>query len=85
MKRTKEERQNEARIIVAKLTELKLTILYEPVRELLKILKEYIEIGNNISINIPFVEIHKDIVGHLSKFKNKDCWVMLKHRPNKFH
>ena len=40
MKRTKEERQNEARIIVAKLTELKLTILYEPVRELLKILKE---------------------------------------------
>jgi len=36
--------------------------------------------GNNISINIPFTEISKDIVGHLSKFKNKDCWVMLQHR-----
>jgi len=85
MKRSKEERQNEARIIIAKLTELKLTIIYEPVKELLKILKEYIDNGKNISINIPFVEINKDIVGHLSTFKNKECWVMLKHRQNKFH
>ena len=80
MRRTKEERQAEAKKIISKLTELKLTIIYEPIKELLKILKEYIDNGNNISINIPFTEISKDIVGHLSKFKNKDCWVMLQHR-----
>ena len=51
MKRTKEERRAEAKIIIAKLTELKLTIIYEPVKELFKILREYIEIGKNISIN----------------------------------
>ena len=43
--RTKEERQEEVKKIIKKLTELELSICYEPVKELYAVMKEYIEKG----------------------------------------
>tara|TARA_Y100000389_G_C17299714_1_gene432307 strand:+ start:87 stop:332 length:246 start_codon:yes stop_codon:yes gene_type:complete len=77
MNRTKEERQNEAKIIISKLTELNLTTIYEPVQELLKMLKIYIENGETIKINIPFYSIKKIIVGKLYSNKSENCWLKL--------
>ena len=77
MIRTKEQRQQESRIIIDKLTELKLTIMYEPIQQLFQILKNYIHKGVSVSIDIPFPEIRKRIVGKLPINKNEDCWVKL--------
>tara|TARA_Y100000389_G_scaffold188459_1_gene211062 strand:- start:310 stop:552 length:243 start_codon:yes stop_codon:yes gene_type:complete len=77
MKRTKQERQKEVRIIIDKLTELKLTVIYEPVRDLMSLLREYIQEGEDIKINIPFNEIKKTIVGRLFACVNTPCWLKL--------
>ena len=57
MNRTKEERQNEVRIIIRKLTELNLTTIYSPIVELMTLLKKYIQEEVDIKIKIPFFEI----------------------------
>lgn len=77
MNRTKEERQNEVRVIIEKLTQLRLTTIYEPIRDLMSVLKKYIEEGNDIKINIPFNEISKRIVGYLFANSRKECWLKL--------
>ena len=61
MNRTKEEKKLEAKKIISKLTELKLTVIYEPVRELFELLKKYIEEEKNVKINIDFYEIKKNL------------------------
>ena len=75
--RTKEERKNEARIIINKLTELELTVSYEPVKELFAILQKYINDGGKISISIPFPMIERRIKGLLSDTVNEKCWIVL--------
>ena len=75
--KTKEERKKEIRIIINKLTELELTIQYEPVKELFKILQTYINEGGKIKINIPFPMINKNIKGLLPDTINEKCWVKL--------
>lgn len=77
MNRTKQERQNEVKVIIVKLTDLKLTTIYEPILELMGILKKYIEDGTDININIPFNEIRKKIVGCLFANSDKECWLKL--------
>lgn len=77
--RDSEERKKEAHKIISKLTELNLTIQYEPVKELFKILKEYVDNGGNKEINIPFPMINKRIKGHLPDTLNDECFVALKH------
>ena len=52
--RNKKERQEEVKIIIKKLTELQLTVIYEPVRSLLISLRNYVEKGENTKINISF-------------------------------
>jgi hypothetical protein len=59
--RTKEERKEEVRIIINKLTELELTIAYEPIKELFIIMQKYINEGGKIPINIQFPMIEKRI------------------------
>lgn len=75
--RTKKEKQNEVKKIVSKLTELKLTMIYEPIRELFLILKRYVEESKDIKINIKFPEIKKNIIGNLAIHRSKECWVKI--------
>ena len=77
--RTKEERSKEARIIIEKLTELELTITYDPIKELFTILQKYINDGGKIKISIPFPMINKRILGLLPDTVNEKCWVKLVH------
>ena len=51
--------------MIEKLTQLRLTTIYEPIRDLMNVSKKYIEEGNDIQINIPFNEISKRIIGYL--------------------
>lgn len=75
--RTKEERKEEIRIIINKLSELELTIAYEPIKELFKIMQQYINAGGKIKINIEFIMINRVIKGVLSDTINEKCWVKL--------
>lgn len=77
--RTEEERQYEARVIINKLTELKLTIQYEPIRELLIIIQNYIRDGKKQEINIAFPMINKRIKGILADSINEKCVIKLEH------
>ena len=77
--RNQEERKIETRKIISKLTELGLTIQYEPIKELFVILKDYVDNGGNKEINIPFPMINKRIKGHLPDTVNDECFVALKH------
>ena len=80
--RTKEERKYETNKIITKLTELQLTIQYEPIKELFKILQDFINNGNEHEINIPFPLINKRIKGYLTNRIDRECVVLLKHQNN---
>ena len=75
--RTERERKEEARIIINKLSELELTISYEPIKELFIILQKYINEGGKIKINIPFPMINRIIKGLLADTVNEQCWIKL--------
>ena len=77
MKRTQKQRQDEVKKIISKLTELKLTTIYEPIQQLFRLLKLYIHEEKSVHVNIHFPEIHKHIVGYLSIKTNEECWVKL--------
>ena len=65
--RTKEDRQSEATKIIQSLQTLNLNPGdYEPIRVLYNLLRTYIQDGERIEVNIPFPEIHKQIVGVLA-------------------
>ena len=76
---TEELRSKEARIIIDKLTELKLTISYDPIKKLFIILQNYIKNGEKTNVNIPFPMINKRIKGILSNTVNEKCWIKLEH------
>ena len=76
---TEELRSKEARIIIDKLTELKLTISYDPIKKLFIILQNYIKNGEKTNVNIPFPMINKRIKGILSDTVNEKCWIKLEH------
>ena len=77
--RTKEERKNEVKIIINKLTELELTISYKPIKELFEILQKYTNEGGKIPINIPFPMINRRIKGILADTINENCIIQLIH------
>jgi len=76
---TEELRSKEARIIIDKLTELQLTIDYDPIKKLFIILQNYIKNGEKTNVNIPFPMINKRIKGILSDTVNEKCWIKLEH------
>lgn len=76
--RTKEERVEEIRPILAKLSELQLNPSYDEIKELYKHIQLYISTGDRIEINIPFPAIKKRIMGVLAINKREQVWVMLK-------
>jgi len=76
--RTKEERQNEVKEILNKLSEFDLNMTYEPIKKLYQKFKEYIQEGNRIEVNIPFPEINRRIKGILAISVREEVWVNLK-------
>ena len=80
--RTLEERKEEIKIIVKKLTELELTISYQPIKELFKIMQKYVNEGGKIKISIPFPMIDRRIKGILADGKNEKCWIKLESEKN---
>ena len=76
--RTKEQRHDEIKEILKKLSELNLNSIYEPIQQLYACFKEYIEEGNRIEINIPFPEAHRRIKGVLAISVRENVWVNLK-------
>ena len=77
--RTEEERRQEVHTIINKLTELELTVVYDPIKQLFIILQNYTKNGGTIDINIPFPMINKRIKGILPDTINEECWVKLIH------
>ena len=75
--RTKEERVEEIKPILSKLSELQLNPSYDEIRELYEHMKIYIANGDRIEINIPFPAIKKNIIGVLATNKREQVWVML--------
>ena len=75
--RSKKERQSEVYIIINKLNELELTIAYDPIKELYKILQNYVNNGGKIVINIPFPMINRRIKGLLPDTINEKCWIKM--------
>ena len=78
VQRTKEQRRNEIREILKKLSEFKLNTVYEPIQQLYTYFKEYIEKGERIEINIPFPEIQRRIKGVLAVSMREEVWINLK-------
>ena len=76
--RTKEERQNEVKKIISKLSSFDLNTAYEPIKNLYSKFKEYISEGQRMEINIPFPEINRRIKGLLAISVNEQVWINLK-------
>lgn len=75
--RTREERTQEVRKIITTLSELQLSVEYEPIRELYNIMNEYISNGERVIVKIPFPEIKKKIEGILSVNVKEEVWLRL--------
>ena len=76
--RTHQERKEEIHNIILKLNELKLNNNYEPIKQLYNLFKLYIENGDRLLINIPFIEINKRIEGVLAINKNEEVTIRIK-------
>ena len=76
--RTKEQRKNEIKEIISKLSEFQLDMTYEPIKQLYEKFKEYINVGNRMEINIPFPEINRRIKGLLAISVREEVWINLK-------
>lgn len=76
--RTREERQSEVRKIIDKLTELNMTTTHEPVVELMSIMRDYVNTGNEYVIDIQFPALNRRIVGKLTAYVNEPVMVKLK-------
>ena len=75
--KTKEERQEQAKTIIAEVSGLGLSIQYAPVKELYACLRRYIEEDVPVKINIPFPEADRTIVGQLKVGKREECVLCL--------
>ena len=76
--RTKDQRQEEVKTILKKLSEFQLNIKYDPVRKLYDLFKVYIEKGERTEINIPFPDINRRIKGLLAISIREEVWINLK-------
>jgi len=77
VKRTKEQRQNEVKIIIKKLNELHLNTSYDCIKKLFQNMKEYLISENSIIIEITCLELNIYIKGVLETELSKKVWVKL--------
>ena len=75
--RTLEERKEEVKNILKQLSRFELTPAYEPVKNLYKLFKEYIDEDKRIVVNIPFPMINRRIKGILARNKREDVSIAL--------
>jgi hypothetical protein len=75
--RTMDQRKEQVRPIIDKLTELQLNMSYPAIRELYKIINQFIKTGEDVKIKIPFPEFSRKIKGELSNAPYIPCWVKL--------
>jgi len=75
--RTIEQRREQVRPIIDKLTELQMNVSYPAIRELYKQLSLFIKTGEDMKIKIPFPEFSRRIKGELSNAPYIPCWVKL--------
>ena len=71
------ERKGEARLVIEKLSEMRLTAQYDAVRELMGSLKRYIDDGVRIEVDIPFPEVGRRIVGVLAVDHREEVWIKM--------
>lgn len=76
--KTKEERKEQIINIIKELSKFELNLKYEPVKELYKLFKTYIDEGVAVKVNIPFEMINRRFTGNLKIGKREDCVVNLK-------
>jgi len=76
--KTKEERREQVVNIIKELSNFELNLNYQPVKELYKLFKIYIDEGKAIKVNIPFQMINRRFSGHLKIGKREDCVITLK-------
>lgn len=77
--KTEEERRAASREILKQIEGLDLSISHKPIRELLKLLKQYNDEGKRIIVNIPFPELNRRIKGVLATGAREETFVVLKH------
>lgn len=77
--RSIDERKIEINKIINNLNIYKLTLEYDPIKQLYTLFKNYIENGERIMINIPFPEMNKRIEGVLAINKNEEVAIRLKY------
>jgi hypothetical protein len=75
--RTIEQRREQVRPIIDKLTELQMNISYPAIRELYKQLNQFVKTGEDAKIKIAFPEFSRKIKGELSNAPYIPCWVKL--------
>jgi len=75
--RTIEQRREQVRPIVDKLTELQMNVSYPAIRELYKQISHFVKTGEDTKIKIPFPEFSRKIKGELSNAPYIPCWVKL--------
>ncbi len=74
--RTKEQRINEIKPIITKLSELKIKASdHDEIKELLTKIQVYIQQGERLEINIPFPIADVDIVGVLATDVKERVWI----------
>lgn len=77
VERTIEQRREQVRPIIDRLTELQMNVSYPAIRELYKQLSHFIKTGEDTKIKIPFPEFSRRIKGELSNATYIPCWVKL--------
>lgn len=77
VERTIEQRREQVRPIIDRLTELQMNVSYPAIRELYKQLSHFIKTGEDAKIKIPFPEFSRRIKGELSNATYIPCWVKL--------
>ena len=75
--KSQEERQAEVRPIIEKLTELKISVLEPPIKELFTKMRLFVQIGEKIEINIPYPKTNQIIEGVLHPKIGKRTWVKM--------
>lgn len=75
--RTVEQRREQVRPIIDKLTELQMNISYPAIRELYKQLNQFVKTGEDAKIKIAFPEFSRKIKGELTNATHKPCWMKL--------
>ena len=72
-----EERKLEINEIITTLTNLELTIQYDEIKKLFKLMQTFIKEGNKIKVSIPFPMIERRIKGELLPGNREKSWIRL--------